>query len=101
VLFRSKLANNAWAVRGAAKQSAVGKPVTTVTGDVNDEQPDATTLFLAGGVEVLEVSVPASAEFSGQSPGQELGFHPQPGRCLFLLRPRELEDLCPAARPRP
>ena len=57
--FRTKLAHGGWALRGAAKQPGEGKP--DVTGDVLDEQPDAKTLFLSGGVEVLEVSVPASS----------------------------------------
>jgi hypothetical protein len=60
-LFRSKLAGGGWAVRGAAKQAAEGR--SDVTGDVMDEQPDAKTLFLAGGVELMEVSVPASSGF--------------------------------------
>jgi hypothetical protein len=60
-LFRSKLAGGGWAVRGAAKQGAEG--VFGATGDLNDEQPDALTLFLAGGVELMEVSVPASSGF--------------------------------------
>ena len=59
--FRSQLAQGGWALRGAAKQPGEGKP--DVTGDVLDEQPDAKTLFLAGGVEILEVSVPASSGF--------------------------------------
>ncbi len=46
---------------GAGKQAAEGK--SDVTGNVMDEQPDAKTLFLAGGVEVMEVSVPASSGF--------------------------------------
>jgi hypothetical protein len=63
-LFRSRLANNGWAVRGAAKQPNQPKGFADLlTGDVNDEQPDARSLFLAGGVEIAEVSVPASADF--------------------------------------
>jgi hypothetical protein len=60
-LFRSKLAGGGWAVRGASKQAAEGK--SDLTGDLMDEQPDAKTLFLAGGVELMEVSVPASSGF--------------------------------------
>jgi hypothetical protein len=61
MLFRSKLARGGWAIRGAGKQAAEGKP--DVTGDVLEQQPDAKTLFLSGGVEVIEVSVPASPAF--------------------------------------
>jgi hypothetical protein len=61
-LFRSNLTNGGWAWRGHAKQPGIGQSVDDVTGDINDEQPDAKTLFLAGGVELLEVRVPASAD---------------------------------------
>src|SRR5262249_17949035 len=60
-LFRSKLAGGGWAIRGFAKQAAEGK--SDVTGAVADDQPDAKTLFLAGGVELMEVSVPASSGY--------------------------------------
>jgi hypothetical protein len=59
-LFRSILVNGGWAWRGHAKQPKIGLPTSTVTGDINDEQPDAKTLFLVGGVELMEVRVPAS-----------------------------------------
>jgi hypothetical protein len=58
-LFRDKLSNGGWASWGESTQPAEGKP--DVTGNVADEQPDARTLFLAGGVEVLQVTVPASS----------------------------------------
>jgi hypothetical protein len=61
-LFRSLLVNGGWAMRGAAKQAAEGK--ADVTGDLGEEQPDARTLMLAGGVEVMEVRVPASSGFT-------------------------------------
>jgi hypothetical protein len=57
--FRSILANKGWAMRGAARQPGKGKP--DLTGNLVEEEPDAKTLFLAGGVEVLEVCVPASS----------------------------------------
>jgi hypothetical protein len=48
-----------WARRGSGVQPTdSGGPVT---GDPQLEQPDALTLFQAGGVEVLEVQVPAQA----------------------------------------
>jgi hypothetical protein len=65
-LFRNTLSKGGWALRGAATQPAPGRP--DLTGDVRKEEPDARTLFLAGGVELLEVSVPAS---SGLTVGQE------------------------------
>ena len=60
-IFRSKLAGAGWAIRGFGKQAAEGK--SGATGNVMDEQPDAMTLFLAGGVELVEVKVPASPQF--------------------------------------
>jgi hypothetical protein len=57
--FRSRLAGGGWAVRGAGKQAGEGKP--DVTGNILDEQPDGKALFLAGGVELMEVRVPATA----------------------------------------
>jgi hypothetical protein len=78
-LFRNTLAKGGWAVRGAGRQPAEGQP--DLTGNVLDEQPDAKTLFLAGGVEVLEVSVPAS---SGLAVG------PQAKSWVFVRSPADV-----------
>lgn len=78
-LFRSKLAGGGWAVRGAAKQAAEGK--ADVTGSLMDEQPDAKTLFLAGGVELIEASVPPS-------PGLKVG--PQGRTWAFVRSPADV-----------
>jgi hypothetical protein len=78
-LFRGTLAKGGWAVRGAGRQPAAGK--ADLTGSVQDEQPDAKTLFLAGGVEVLEVSVPASS-------GLKVG--PQAKSWIFVRSPADV-----------
>lgn len=83
VLFRSKLANGGWAVRGAAKQPGADKDVEAVTGDPKAEQPNAKTLFLAGGVEVLEVSVPASSGFPVSSKSKGWVFIRSPADVFF------------------
>lgn len=62
-LFRSVLEGKGWADRGTAVQPGIGQP--DHTGDIMREQPDARTLFLCGGVEVVEVSLvrPQDKEF--------------------------------------
>jgi hypothetical protein len=77
--FRSILSKGGWAVRGAATQPAAGKP--DVTGNVQREEPDARTVFLAGGVELLEVSVPASS-------GLKVG--PQAKSWIFVRSPADV-----------
>jgi hypothetical protein len=77
--FRGILSKGGWAMRGAGRQPAAGQP--DLTGSVPDEQPDARTLFLAGGVEVLEVSVPASS-------GLKVG--PQAKSWVFVRSPADL-----------
>ncbi len=62
VRFCSMLLNKSWVHRGAAKQAPIG--ADRVTGDLNDDQPDAKTLLQCRGVEVLEVSVPASSKLA-------------------------------------
>ncbi len=79
--FRSLLANSGWAVRGAAKQPAEGKP--DLTGDVNDDQPDARTLYLSGGVEILEVSVPALQDLKAGPHSKTWMFVHSPTDVLF------------------
>ena len=66
-LFRSTLEAKGWAHRGTAVQPAIGKP--DHTGDLIKEQPDARTLFLTGGVEVVDVGLvqPADKEFAHSS----------------------------------
>jgi hypothetical protein len=80
VRFRSLLLNNGWVHRGAAKQAPIGDD--RVTGDLNDDQPDALTLMQCRGVEVLEVRVPASSKLVG-------GPHVNPTRC-FIQSPADV-----------
>ena len=77
--FRNILSRSGWALRGAGTQPAAGTP--DVTGSVPREEPDARTLFLAGGVEVLEVSVP-------KSPGLTVG--PQAKTWIFVRSPADV-----------
>jgi hypothetical protein len=60
--FRSRLAEKVWAMRGHAMQPKEDQTVDTVTGEISDDRPDAKTLFKAGGVELLQASVSASAD---------------------------------------
>ncbi len=55
--FSRPLVDKGWAFHGRGVQPDAGKP--PVTGGMKNEEPDALSLFLAGGVEVLEVTVPA------------------------------------------
>jgi hypothetical protein len=80
VRFRSLLLNNGWVHRGAAKQAPIG--ADHVTGDLNDDQPDAKTLLQCRGVEVLEVSVPASSKLVA-------GPHVNPTWC-FIQSPADV-----------
>jgi hypothetical protein len=64
--FLRPLVKAGWALRGSAVQPGKGKK--DPTGDAAKEQPDAQTLFRAGGVEVLEVNV-------SPAPGLTLGGH--------------------------
>jgi hypothetical protein len=79
--FRSALVNNGWAWRGAAKQAAAGKVGST--GDMTKEEPDAATLMLAGGVELLEVSVPASTGFASGPQARGRAFIRSPADVFF------------------
>ena len=55
--FRKPLVDAGWSLRGVGLQPDKGK--WDITGGVKDDQPDALTLFKVGGVEVVEVTVPA------------------------------------------
>jgi hypothetical protein len=54
--FRKPLLDAGWALRGVAVQPDKGHGETT--GGIKDDQPDALSLMLDGGVEVVEVRVP-------------------------------------------
>jgi hypothetical protein len=54
-IFRSTLEGKGWQLRGAAVQPAKGQP--NWTPDLIHERPDASLLFAAGGVELLELTL--------------------------------------------
>ncbi len=82
-IFRSDLINNGWAWRGHAKQPGIGQDVGDVTGDIHDEQPDARTLFLAGGVELMEVRVPGSKDIQVNPLATSWAFFRSPADVFF------------------
>jgi hypothetical protein len=54
--FRDPLFGAGWQSRGAAILADMGKP--NLSGNLQKEEPDASTLIRSGGVKVLEVSIP-------------------------------------------
>jgi hypothetical protein len=80
-LFRSKLAGAGWGVRGAGKQAAEGR--SDPTGSIADEQPDAKTLFLCGGVELVEISVPSSSGYKVGPQAKTWAFVRSPADVFF------------------
>ena len=77
--FRGALRGKGWRFRGSGVQPAAGAP--DLTGDSVKEEPDAKTLFRAGGVEVLEVKV---------SDKQNLAVAPRDSAWVFVRSPADV-----------
>jgi hypothetical protein len=54
--FRDPLIGAGWNSRGSATVADKGKP--NLSGSLQDEQPDASTLIKTGGVKIFEISIP-------------------------------------------
>jgi hypothetical protein len=79
--FRQVLADGGWALRGAGIQ-----PTTNPKGSTGDKatmRPDAMTLFQAGGVEVLEVTVQPTPDVHIGTHGTEWAFVRSPADVFF------------------
>jgi hypothetical protein len=79
--FRQVLTDGGWALRGAGIQPATNPKGTT--GDKATMQPDALTLFQAGGVEVLEVTVKPTPDVHIGASGTEWAFVRSPADVFF------------------
>src|SRR5262249_20944335 len=77
--FRQPLLSKGWAWRGMGRQ---GRRAPSASGDVNLKMPDAKRLMLAGGVELLEISVQPQPGLSLQDP-RTWGFLRSPADVFF------------------